>query len=241
MSLLVLVRHGKASAFSQHGYDELSAPGFAQARALGEWWAEQRIAFDRIYVGPRKRHAQTFDTVAEVMRARGAPLPSPIALDELDEHEGIKLVFTMIPIVAKEDETVRPAADALARGELPPASELLAVFRRITRRWARGELNHHEVESFSKFRRRIERGLAVIAKGAQRGETIAAFTSAGAVAAAAGLALEITDEKVLDLSWALHNGSLSELSLHGTSEPSWGLKSFNGTPHLRDPALVTSV
>ena len=50
--------------------------------------------------------------------------------------------------------------------------------------------------------------------------------------------LRVTDEKVLDLSWALYNGALTELAF---SAQGWGLVRFNGTPHLRDARLVTSV
>ena len=44
--------------------------------------------------------------------------------------------------------------------------------------------------------------------------------------------------RVLDLGWALHNGSLTEIAF---SSEGRGLLTFNGTPHLRDPSLVTSV
>jgi broad specificity phosphatase PhoE len=245
MSTLVLVRHGKASslapsarshAFSQDGYDQLSEPGFAQSRALGEHWAAEGTTFERVFVGPRKRHVQTYETVAEVMRAKGCALPEATLAPELDEHEGISLVFKLLPELAREDEELREVTLAMGRGAWKSA-DLLSVFRKLTRRWARGEIGHHEVESWPAFRARVERGLAKMTAGVPRGIRVCAFTSGGTVAAAVGLAVGASDEKVLDLSWALLNGALTELAF---SDQGWGLVRFNGTPHLHE-ALLTAV
>jgi broad specificity phosphatase PhoE len=242
MSTLVLVRHGKASAFSRDGYDQLSEPGFAQARALGEHWAAEGVTFDRVFVGPRKRHAQTYEGVAEVMRTAGQALPEATLVDELDEHDGISLVFKMLPELARTDADIAVLVDAMGRGEWRSA-DLLGVFRKLTRRWARGEIGHDEVESWSAFRARVESGLAKMTADVPRGAHVCAFTSGGTVAAAVGRAVGASDEKVLDLSWALLNGALTELAFStdaAEAARSWGLVRFNGTPHLRG-ALLTSV
>ena len=72
MGQLVLVRHAQASFFGA-SYDELSALGREQAAALGEHWARHGVAYDRVYVGPRRRHRQTYDLVAAAYRERGLP------------------------------------------------------------------------------------------------------------------------------------------------------------------------
>jgi len=238
MSLLVLVRHGKASAFNSTDYDELSEPGFEQARALGKYWVEQEATFDRVYVGPRRRHAQTHETVAKIMRDAGRAMPDPIALDELDEHHGIKLVFALLPQLANEDERIRNVVESMAKGEPPSPRDLLGAFRGIMRRWASGEISHEDVEPFAHFRARVLRALETMGEGIERGHTVAAFTSAGAVSAAVGESLGLDDPRVIDLSFALHNASLSELA---RSSDGWALRSFNATPHLADRRLITSV
>jgi broad specificity phosphatase PhoE len=102
----------------------------------------------------------------------------------------------------------------------------------------RGEIGHDEVESWLAFRARIARAMDRIG-ALGRGKMALVFTSAGAVAAATAQALDVRDEeKVLDLSWSLYNGSLTELDFTGER---WGLRTFNATPHLRDKRLVTSV
>jgi broad specificity phosphatase PhoE len=126
----------------------------------------------------------------------------------------------------------------MARGEQPSPDDVLAAFKRLTRRWVIGEIGHDEVESWPDFRARISRGMARVA-GIGRGKTALVFTSAGSVASATAVALGLNDEqRVLDLSWALYNGSVTELDFTGDR---WGLRSFNGTAHLRDRRLVTSL
>jgi broad specificity phosphatase PhoE len=238
MSSLILVRHGKASAFSATDYDQLSEPGFAQSRLLGAYWAARGVEFDAVYIGPRRRHRETHDCVRDAYLAKGLPWPEPTFVDELDEHAGILLLFKVIPILAAQDETLRAIADTMQRGESPTPQQILSVFRTVTRKWARGEVSHDEVESFPAFRARVKRALDLMTSGAKKGSRVVAFTSAGAVAASIGAVLDIGDEKVLDLSWALHNGAVSELFF---SDGKWGMRSFNETPHITDPSLITAV
>jgi broad specificity phosphatase PhoE len=240
VTLALFVRHGKASAFGGGDYDELSAPGIEQSEHLGEWLAEQRVAVDAVFVGPRKRHAQTHDAVARVLAARGRGLPmAPVTpLPELDEHDGISLVFKLLPALAAWDSDLRSLVEATVRGEPPPSEDLLAAFKKITRGWVRGEIHHDDVEPWTAFRARVSRALARIAAlGADK--TALVFTSAGTVAAAVGESLEVrSDQRVLDLSWSVYNGSLTELDF---VEERWHLRAFNGAAHLRERRLLTTI
>ncbi len=239
MSVALFVRHGKASAFSSStDYDQLSPPGVEQSEALGAWLADTGATFDAVFVGPRKRHAQTHEAVARVLGARGLSLPSPTPLPELDEHDGIALVFKVLPALAADDPELSAIVARMASGGRPSPDDVLAAFKRITRRWVRGEIGHDDVEPWAAFRARVARAMARIAE-VGRGKTALVFTSAGAVAAATAEALDVRDEeRVLDLSWSLYNGSLTELDFTGER---WGVRTFNATPHLRDRRLVTSV
>jgi broad specificity phosphatase PhoE len=239
VSIALFVRHGKASAFSSStDYDQLSPPGVEQSELLGGWLADEGKRADAVFVGPRKRHEQTYACVTRVLATRGLRLPEPVTLPELDEHDGIALVFKVLPQLAAEDEELRAIVSSMAKSGQPSPDDVLAAFKRITRRWVRGEIGHDEVESWTAFRARVARAMARIAT-LGRGKTALVFTSAGAVAAATAESLGVRDEeKVLDLSWSLYNGSITELDFTGER---WGLRSFNATPHLRDPRLVTSV
>jgi broad specificity phosphatase PhoE len=239
VSVALFVRHGKASAFSSStDYDQLSAPGVEQSEKLGEWLADMSMAFDAVFVGPRKRHAQTLEAVTRVLGARGLSLPEATLLPELDEHDGISLVFKLLPRLAAEDPMLRDIVSTMAKAGQPSPDDVLAAFKRITRRWVRGEIGHDEVESWTTFRARIARAMERVG-AVGRGKTAIVFTSAGAVAAATAESLGVRDEeRVLDLSWSLYNGSITELDFSGDR---WGLRSFNATPHLRDARLITSV
>jgi broad specificity phosphatase PhoE len=219
VSVALFIRHGKASAFSSTtDYDQLSAPGVEQSEKLGEWLAAQKLAAVRRHV---------------------PGLPAAEMLPELDEHDGIALVFKVLPELGKDDPELAAVVERMANnGGKPSPDDVLAVFKRITRRWVRGEIGHHEVESWAAFRTRVARAMDRVA-ALGRGKTALVFTSAGAVAAATAEALGVRDEeKVLDLSWSLYNGSITELDFTGER---WGLRTFNATSHLLDRRLITSV
>jgi broad specificity phosphatase PhoE len=238
VSVAYFIRHGKASAFASTDYDQLSPPGVEHSEQLGEWLARQHLDVSAVFLGPRRRHAQTHEAVTRVLATHGLSLPAPTVLPELDEHDGLAVVFKLLPMLAADDPPLRAVVEATVRGERPSADDVLAAFKRVTRRWVRGEIGHEEVEPWNVFRARVARGLPRIAE-IGRGKTALVFTSAGVVASAVADALGITEEeKVLALSWSLYNGSITELDFAGDR---WGLRTFNTTPHLRDKSLITSV
>lgn len=237
MPIALFVRHGRASAFGTD-YDLLSPVGVEQSEALGTWVANEQITFDAVFVGPRKRHAQTLEAVSRTLSGRGQPLPGETVVPELDEHDGISLVFKLLPMLAADDPKLRAIVEATARGQQPAAADILDAFKRVTRRWVRGEIGHDDVESWAAFRARVGRALERIAS-IGRGKRALVITSAGAVASAVAEVLGVRDdEKVLDLSWAAYNASVTEIAL-GSERSS--LRTFNATPHLREARLVTRV
>ncbi len=240
MSIALFIRHGKASAFgSSTDYDQLSPPGVEQSEKLGEWLAQQALAVDAVFVGPRKRHAQTLAAVVRVLSARGiCASPKRRSCPSSTSTTACRWSSRPCPALAAEDPGLRAVVETMARGDQPSPDDVLAAFKRITQRWVLGEVGHSDVESWTAFRARVARGMARIAT-VGRGKTALVFTSAGAVASAVADALGLRDEqRVLDLSWALYNGSVTELDFSGDR---WGLRSFNTTGHLGDKRLVTSV
>jgi broad specificity phosphatase PhoE len=237
VSTALFLRHGRASAFGSD-YDELSPIGIEQSELFGAWLADAHIPIDAVFVGPRKRHAQTLKAVAGALSARGTELPEAAVVRELDEHDGISLVLKLLPTLAAEDAKLRAIVEATMGGRQASTADLLDAFKRVTRRWVRGELGHEDVESWPAFRARVRRALEHIA-AIGRGKKALVVTSAGAVASAVAEVLGVQDdEKVLDLSWAAYNASMTELAFAGQR---WGLRTFNATPHLREARLVTSV
>jgi hypothetical protein len=62
-------------------------------------------------------------------------------------------------------------------------------------------------------------------------------TAAGTIAAIAGVALDLRDEKILELSWVLRNTSRAEFIF--SSSGRFTLSTLNDTAHLSDPKTVT--
>jgi broad specificity phosphatase PhoE len=227
MSELYLIRHGQASARAED-YDRLSPLGGEQSRALGDHWAALGRRFDRVLVGPRRRHRQTLAEVAAAYRDRGLAWPEAEPLAALDEHSGPELFDHY-------RERLLPESAGAAGRDL---RRYLRAYQDATRQWATGTLaTPDHLESWPAFRRRVEDGLGEIAGGGGRGDRVAAFTSGGAVAAAVGLALGIGDEKVIELSWRVKNAAVTELLF---SDRGFALHAFNTTPHL-EPRLLTYI
>ncbi len=238
VSVALFIRHGKASAFAATDYDQLSPPGVEQSEQLGEWLARQKLHVDAVFVGPRKRHAQTHEAVTRVLATHGLSLPAPAMLPELDEHDGLAVVFKLLPQLAAEDPALAVDRRGDRQGRCPrrrtTSSRRSSASRGAgcgarsgTTRWSRGR------RSARASRRALPRIAAI-----GRGKTALVFTSAGAVASAVADALGVgEEERVLDLSWSLYNGSITELDF---TDDRWGLRTFNTTAHL-DRRLVTSV
>jgi broad specificity phosphatase PhoE len=235
MGHLVLVRHGQASFFGR-SYDELSPLGREQAAALGEHWAKHGTAFDRVYVGPRRRHLQTYEGVANAYRARGLPFPEPTPLDALDEHHGITVIKHQLGRKDVDNDALHPGE--IGDGEREHAvRQFFRAYLEVMREWARGTIVVPEVESWSEFRARTLRALDTLC-GGEGVQSSVAFTSGGFVCSAAGWLLGLDEDRVIDLSVVCRNTSLTDVSFSGRRR---SLVAFNALPHLADPRYATAV
>ena len=237
MSLLILVRHSQASVHADD-YDQLSALGLEQARQLGLHWAGLDLIFDQVCVGPRRRHRQTYEAVAAVYRERGLSWPEPTDLPEWDEYCGLEVFTRALPGLMQRDPGLREMREQLGKRSETAQREYLRLFQKVTRMWVRGELNFPDLEAWPEFRARVQRGLAKITEAAGRQKKVAVFTSAGPVAAATGFALNLDDEKTLELSWLVKNVACTEFLF---SRGRFSLMAFNAMPPLTSPHLLTFI
>ena len=237
MSLLFVVRHGQASFYADD-YDQLSPRGVEQTRQLGLYWADLNLTFDHIYVGPRRRHRQTLDAVAAVYCERGLSWPEPMALPELDEHFGYDVLTRSLPDLIQRDTAIREMSEKLRKDSDTAQRDYLRLFQKVTRMWVRRELSLPDLEAWHEFRRRVQQGLAKMTGASGSNQKVVAFSSGGPVAAAMGLALNLDDEKTLELSWVVRNAAFSEFLF---SRGRFSLMAFNATPHLTNPRLLTFI
>jgi broad specificity phosphatase PhoE len=236
MSRLLLVRHGQASAGSDD-YDQLSERGYEQARTLGAQWAAEGVMPNSVYVGPRKRHRQTAETLAAQLPEGW---PEPVFLDGWDEHNAFAVVMHSVPILAEADAWVAELSEEMHSGGPEALRAYLRLYRHVTRLWVREELEHDldGFEPWRHFRERVERSIDRILAEEGRGKTVAVFTSSGPVSIGAGRALGLDDVAMMELSWMVQNISVTEILYSGDA---FSLKSFNALPCLSDGELKTYV
>jgi len=227
MSVLAVVRHGQAS-FGADDYDRLSELGVAQSEALADYWIDVGETWHRLYVGPLRRHRETFRAVAAVYERRGEALPEPVFLDDLDEHQGEQVFRAALPRLAESDERL---AGLLQGNGADPARhrDYMRAWVDFATRWAEGEHHDPDFEDWQTFRQRIGEATRRMTADLERQERAVAFASGGTVAAVTGAALELSDAKTIELNYLVKNGSVSE---YVVSPRRFALSVFNEVPHL---------
>jgi broad specificity phosphatase PhoE len=222
MATLLLIRHGQAS-YGQVDYDRLSDAGAAQARALGDHLARERL--DALYHGPLVRQRQT-----AALANHAGTLPAAVELAEFAEYPGFDMVARFMPRLVAEDPE-------LARLATTPSRELAArAFQIILRKWSRDEWQIEGVERVGEFTARVRAGLERVIASVRSGGRIGVVTSAGPIGVAVGLVFGATDHHMIRTSLGVRNASITELRIR-TRDFAWhpesiSLWSFNSVAHL---------
>lgn len=234
MGLLTIVRHGQAS-FLEADYDKLSSLGELQARKLGEYWAARDVRFDHVYYGPARRQCGTGEIVRQIYAGAGIEWPQPVCSSEFDEYPGIEVMRAFLPGLIDKHEDIRLLeTEFRTAGERTVAARAFEkMFQRVTRMWVAGDLESPEVETWQSFCDRVEAGISNVRA---RGGSAVVFTSGGVMAATVRLALDLSPQRTLELSWTPRNASYSEFL---SSRERFSLSTFNANPHLDSPELLT--
>jgi broad specificity phosphatase PhoE len=240
---LYFVRHGQAG--TRHDYDALSPLGRKQARLLGEYFGSQGIEFAAAYSGTQARQRQTLEEVGAGIRAAGLAFPEVTTDPGWNEFDLDLIYREMAPRLCEEDtafareyekmrEQLRSSADS------PDAD----VHRRwspcdvqMVDAWIRGRYPFSG-ETWDMFRTRVGSCRPDLPAGAesQGRENVVVFTSATPTAVWTGLALQISDARLMWLAGALHNTSYTILKRR---REGLTLFSFNAVPHLPTAELRT--
>lgn len=237
MGILILVRHAQAS-FLEGNYDQLSALGEAQAHLLGEYWARRNMVFDRACVGPCVRQQDTLKLVSRAYLKAGLKFPEPLVLPEFDEYQGEAVLKRSLPGLLESEPKIRGlhAAFQSSTGAAKQRVTFQKLFEAVIGRWVSGAICVQGVETWLEFCSRVNSGLVKFLSAGGRGERVAIFTSGGPIAVAMKLALRLSPESTLQVSWMSRNSSWSEF-LHSADR--FTLSSFNVHGHLDLPAMLT--
>ena len=159
-------------------------------------------------------------------------------LSELDEYDLGGIFHTLAPHLARQDPAFAELLARYRRDEAGPDRErnFRGVFEALTRHWATTPRSHDGVEGFPAFRDRVEGALRRVTEKPGSGRRVALFTSGGFIGTSVRLALDAPDRMALDVNWRVRNCSLTEFVF---TKDRFTLDSFNGLPHLEDPALWT--
>jgi broad specificity phosphatase PhoE len=237
MGVLYLVRHAQAS-FLEPNYDKLSTLGETQARVLGEYWAQRRIIFDRVGVGPCARQKDTVKLVSGAYEKAGLNFPEPQILPEFDEYQGEAVLRGSLPALLEKDSRIRELHAAF-QSSTTNAEKRVAfqkLFEAVIGDWVRGAIRLVGVEPWAQFCARVNSGLTQFLASEKRGERVAIFTSGGPIAVASQRALHLSPESTLQMTWMSRNSSWSEF-LYDAERLT--LSSFNIHEHIADPAMRT--
>ena len=225
MSRVLLVRHGKAAErFSD--YDHLSEAGAKQAEYVGARLLEEDETITGAYHGRMSRQRATAEVVASVFAKAARPLPALRELPGLDEIAPAVLDTAMN---GEPDPGLRERVQAWMTGKTKGTPETHGWLMNVFHRFARGEIAG-DFETFAAFNARVVAALTTMLEENQ-GTTAVAFTSAGIVATAAGLALDAPLEQTLQLMATMDNGSVTELR-HSRKRGRFSLIRLNDIGHV---------
>jgi broad specificity phosphatase PhoE len=238
MTLLHLIRHGRASAL-EADYDQLQPIGELQARLLGEHLGKRRQHYDAVYVGPLRRQLETLRLMREGAGEVGAAWPEATVLEGLAEGPFEPLMKNYVrpriphdPELQRIVQTLRAATDARVRDEA-----LNTLFDYMVGVWRAGEVVADELESAAAFNARVLDALGQIAQREALGRQVAVVTSNGVI----GVLLQHSglDPAGGATRHRLYNSSVSLIELdvdrRGVS------RGHNSTEHLSDPEHLTLI
>ncbi len=218
MSMLYLIRHGQASAHLED-YDQLSKQGKTQGELIGQALQGKTIA--AVYIGPRKRHLQTYEM------ARQEDWPMAIQTYWLDEFPAHEIIDKGLPILKRTMPNLLGELNQIQQQVGSSSRAFHKVLQKATQLWIDGKLDIDEVESFEEYKQRLliaKRNLCIPREG-----NVLCFTSAGFISSFVGLLQGGDDWQAIRSAWALYNGSFTTYKLENDGN---FLACFNWIEHI---------
>ncbi len=219
MGNLYLVRHGQAS-FGAEDYDRLSELGARQSVRLGEYFAKQGLKFDAVVMGSLRRHAQTWEGIAQGGGYEAAPLVWP-GLNEYDSSAVIQAIHPF-PLEKADSPEMYRAHFRLLRDGL--------------RQWMNGVVSPVGMPSYPDFVRGVTSALDHVRSNCSG--NVLMVSSGGPISTAIGHLLGTTPETTVELNFRIRNSSVTELAFTPKRHM---LVTYNTLPHLDDPEYTSWV
>jgi broad specificity phosphatase PhoE len=214
MPYLYLVRHGQPDFTGN--YDSITDLGGRQSGWLGQHFAANGLAFERVVSGTLQRQVATLEHIQAAL-----PTPTPGLQDpRFNEYDLGQLQM----FEGEQLQAMRAAGDR--RGYF------IAV-RGILERWSRHSGPLGDRESWADFGARIEAGMAAACAGLSRDARVLVVSSGGVIGCYTAAVLGADADTAIQLNLQVRNTSVTEV-LRPHSSPA-RLVSFNTIPHLERP------
>lgn len=210
MGTLYLVRHGQAS-FGAADYDQLSDLGRRQCLRLGEYLRDRGRRFDAVITGTLRRHAQSYDAIAQGLGARAEPLCWP----GLDEYDSAAVIATV-------------HAGPL---QWPATPELYRHHFRLLRdgltQWMAGAVQPAGMPSYVDFVAGVAGALDHVRQ--HHAGDVLLVSSGGPIATAVGQVLGLAPAMTIELNMRIRNSAVTEFAFTPRRH---ALLTYNTLPHL---------
>jgi broad specificity phosphatase PhoE len=234
MSEIYLIRHGQAS-FGEENYDRLSPIGVLQAKILARHLAKTDKIFDAVFYGTLDRQQKTAREFIDHYKENELLVSRPIISRAFNEYDSTAVWQALVPELSREDSSVE---NDLARMDREKKA-FQRVFSKIMNRWVAGRYEVAGIPSWKDFKHGVNQGLSDLITRYGSRKRIAVFTSGGPISVTVQAALELSDQKTLEVSWQLMNASVTRIKYnpHGMM-----LAVFNDVTHLElegDERLLT--
>lgn len=228
MGAIYLIRHGQAS-FASSNYDNLSAIGGEQGLILGQALRARKLQPHLVICGGMQRHRQTAEQCLRGMDRE----PAWEEDRGWDEYDHQRMLEAFDPRYARKTDL---ALELLKGGD--PRRTFQELFSQAAARWVGGEHDDDYDESFCEFCERVEAALQRLHARLGKAQSALVFTSGGAISAVCKHLLGLAKERVMPLSYALANGSITKV-IYGSS--GLRLSTLNEHGHFEglDPKYLT--
>jgi broad specificity phosphatase PhoE len=211
MGTLYLVRHGQAS-FGADDYDKLSDLGHRQSVQLGAYFAGKGLKFDAVLTGTLRRHAETFQGIAQGMGTTHEALSWP----GLNEYDSEAVIGAIHP-----HKLEKPTSPEMYRAHFRLLRDGLA-------QWMAGVVSPRGMPSYNDFVTGITSALDHI-RAKHHGQNVLVVSSGGPIATAVGHVLGTPPETTIELNLRIRNSSVTEFAFTPKRHM---LVTYNTLPHL---------
>ncbi|XDD46344.1 histidine phosphatase family protein [Leptospira sp. WS39.C2] len=237
MSYLYLVRHGQADRLGKN-YDQLTELGWKQANLLGEYFKQQRIEFDSVFTGSLNRQKQTAEGIIKSFTNEKFCIPDPIENSAWDEFDS-RMWLGIAAKIRNSNESFAKLYELYKKAWEDGKEETRHYFQELIQLvladWVNGVWDPVEPYTFQEYIEKVSVGPKQIPLDVKSTLVVSSSTP---IAIMMGLSCNMNHKEFPIFMKSILNSSLSVFRRENNH---WEPVSWNATPHLQNPDLISIV